>query len=267
MPADPPYQYDAFISYSHHDEQWVQGWLLPNLEKAGIKVCIDFRDFEPGAPSLGEMERAVLTSRKTLLVLTPDYIQSQWAEFENLLVQTLDPAARQRRLLPLMVNSCELPLRIRTLTYLDFTRPDRTQFQFDRLVKAIRVDATPVSVPPPPQPAASSSGGTGIDIRGDHITIIGDVVGRDKRESRTQALSEEATRAPAADGSPTQLREVLVQRFSLEDLKTLCFDLDVDYDSLPGEGKAGKARELVAHMQRHNRLPDLIAKINQAVSK
>ena len=54
-----------------------------------------------------------------------------------------------------------------------------------------------------------------------------------------------------------QLRELLLKHFDKEELKTLTSDLGVDYDSLRGEGKAGKARELVAYLDRHNGLDKL----------
>lgn len=142
------YHYDAFVSYSHRDKEWVHCWLLPRLDGAGLRTCIDFRDFEPGAPSLTEMERAVLQSRKTLLVLTPDYLASEWAEFESILASTLDPAARRRRVIPLLLRPCELPLRIQALTYVDFTGSDY-EFQFRRLVVAIQ------SEPKPGQPSST----------------------------------------------------------------------------------------------------------------
>jgi hypothetical protein len=75
----------VFVSYSHRNSDWVRGWLVPQLKAAGLKVCVDHESFEPGAPSLTEMERAVLQSRKTVMVLTPEYLQSEWAEFENIL--------------------------------------------------------------------------------------------------------------------------------------------------------------------------------------
>ncbi|MEP7133722.1 MAG: toll/interleukin-1 receptor domain-containing protein [Chloroflexota bacterium] len=130
-------KYDVFISYSHKDEIWVQSQLLTFLESKKISVCIDFRDFHVGAPSITEMERAVIQSRKTIIVLTPDYAKSAWAEFENILAQTLDPAAHSRTLLPILLKPCDLPLRIKALTYLDFTQPDKMSFQLDRLVNAI----------------------------------------------------------------------------------------------------------------------------------
>lgn len=140
MAPSDSFNYDVFISYSHHNAKWVREWLLPPLEAAGITVCIDFRDFEPGAPSLTEMERAVKESRKTLLVLTPNYTASDWTEFENILAQTLDPAARKRRVLPILIEHCELPLRIRMITYLDFTRSDMVNFELERLIAALRTE-------------------------------------------------------------------------------------------------------------------------------
>lgn len=59
------------------------------------------------------------------------------------------------------------------------------------------------------------------------------------------------------------LRLKLTQYFSDDELRTLCVDLEVDYESLPGQGKEGKARELIAHLQRRDLLPGLIAKCGQ----
>jgi len=55
-----------------------------------------------------------------------------------------------------------------------------------------------------------------------------------------------------------ELRQILTTRLSESELCDFCFDLDVDYDSLPGEGKANKARELIAHLDHRNRIPELI---------
>ncbi len=61
----------------------------------------------------------------------------------------------------------------------------------------------------------------------------------------------------------TNLRQILTTRFNDGELRSLCFDLGVDYESLPGEGKADKARELVAYCERHERIPELIRNLIQ----
>ena len=115
------FEFDVFISYSSRDQAWVRGELLPRIEQAGVKAFIDFRDFTRGAPSIKECQRGVEKCRKTLVVLTPDYVASEWTEAENVMVQTLDPAGRALRLIPLLKAECEKPLRMATLTHIDFT--------------------------------------------------------------------------------------------------------------------------------------------------
>ena len=147
MITDPTeYSYDVFISYSHTDRAWVRGELLPRLEAAGSYACIDFRDFQPGVPSVKEMRRGVETSRKTLLILTPAYLESAWAEFEHLMLQTLDPANRERRLIPLLKTKCELPLEIRYLTYVNFADPEDLDIAWTQLLTAL--GAPPVQEAP-----------------------------------------------------------------------------------------------------------------------
>ncbi len=55
----------------------------------------------------------------------------------------------------------------------------------------------------------------------------------------------------------TELRQKLMKGFDDNDLKNLCVDLGIDYDSLPAHGKDAKARELVTKLERLGRLPDL----------
>ncbi len=58
----------------------------------------------------------------------------------------------------------------------------------------------------------------------------------------------------------SRLRHILIARFSEGELRTLCLDLplDVDYDDLPGQGKVGKARELIGYLERRDRIPALV---------
>ena len=57
-----------------------------------------------------------------------------------------------------------------------------------------------------------------------------------------------------------KLNRNIVKYFNESELKTLSFEISVDYESLPAVGKADKARELVAYCQRHDCLDKLIYK-------
>lgn len=64
-----------------------------------------------------------------------------------------------------------------------------------------------------------------------------------------------------APDSRTGLRQTLVEYFGLDELDTLCYDLGVDPDIVPGRGrdKGTRVREIVTYFEDRGRLPDLIA--------
>ena len=100
-----------------------------------------------------------------------------------------------------------------------------------------------------------------------------------ERTSRTSELVEICSRLrphvswndilkayPQASHSPKRpapkhlaaLRQSLVDYFSDEELRSLCFDLGIDYENLPAQAKAGKARELVVELERAGRVSELV---------
>jgi len=58
--------------------------------------------------------------------------------------------------------------------------------------------------------------------------------------------------------APLLLR-MLHRYFNISELRSLCFDLGIDYEDLSGENKSDKVRELVAYMDRHGRTSDLLS--------
>lgn len=45
---------------------------------------------------------------------------------------------------------------------------------------------------------------------------------------------------------------------STEEIKTVCFDLKIDYEALPGSGKTALVRELCTYCEKRQRVPDLL---------
>ncbi len=68
--------------------------------------------------------------------------------------------------------------------------------------------------------------------------------------AKIEAGGEETAVSPPP--SLIELRRLLLDAFDYEELRTLCFDLSLDFDALNGEGKgkAAKVREIILHMQR-----------------
>ncbi|MEM9773945.1 MAG: hypothetical protein AAF902_05160 [Chloroflexota bacterium] len=57
-----------------------------------------------------------------------------------------------------------------------------------------------------------------------------------------------------------RMRENIIKGFSLNELKDLCFDLNIEYENLPDhDHKPGLARELVGYLGRDGRLEEFLA--------
>ena len=122
------FKYDVFISYSHKDEKWADKVLRQRLDDAGLKVCIDYRDFEAGKMAILNMQDAAKESKHVVLVITRNWLNSESSLFEALMGGTQDPAGLQKKLIPLL---CEDGIQkdinpfIAMRTWVDFTRKDR----------------------------------------------------------------------------------------------------------------------------------------------
>lgn len=155
IPGTPPAA-DVFVSYHPADKAWVRGELLPRLDRAGLRYLVDYRDFAIGASKIVNIENAVASSRHTLIVVTPDWLASDWNSFQGLLASSADPAGVERKLLPLILKPARLPARIAYLEAIDLTDEHERAFQMDRLIRGLTVKApepappSPSPVPPPP---------------------------------------------------------------------------------------------------------------------
>lgn len=132
------YLYDVFVSYSQADQDWVLDAFTPELEQAGFKVFILDRDATIGVSTVTNIERAISQSRWIIPILTPNWLREPWRDFEGILTQTLDPTGLLPRMLPLMLEQCQLPLRIRALSYANFTIRSTRDKETARFVRKLR---------------------------------------------------------------------------------------------------------------------------------
>lgn len=64
--------------------------------------------------------------------------------------------------------------------------------------------------------------------------------------------------SPAGPSSRASLRQDFQDHFSETDLQELCFDHDIDYESLPGSNKRAKVMELIMYFEKRGRLEELV---------
>jgi hypothetical protein len=126
--------YDAFISYRHTEPDKTHAIdILESLERRGMRVAIDFRDFAANEHFLSEMERCIKQSRYVLCVITSNYLASDHTSEEAIISKTLDMADRRKRLVPLVFERVQLPVWLHGLVGIDFTESASVE-PTDRLI-------------------------------------------------------------------------------------------------------------------------------------
>lgn len=126
-------QYDAFISYSHKDEAFIVDTLMPMLERdpMSFKICWHVRDFMPGELISTQITKVVEESRRTIIVLSPNYLESVWGQMEFNTAYLQSVADKRNRVIPIIYEDIgdvetldpELRAYLKTNTYVRWGDP------------------------------------------------------------------------------------------------------------------------------------------------
>ncbi|CAK1547943.1 unnamed protein product [Leptosia nina] len=112
------HEYDAFVSYAHQDENIVVP-LIQTLESGSrpLKLCTHSRDWIPGELIAEQIVRSVDRSRRTIIVLSKNFINSYWAKLEFI------TAHSKNRVILLIIDDVHLSNKLSSdiKTYIDLT--------------------------------------------------------------------------------------------------------------------------------------------------
>lgn len=131
-------EYDAFVSYAEAEAEWVTQVMVPRLEALGLKLCLEERDFALGSVRIVEMGRAVATSRYTVGVLSPAYLDSAFPLFQADLAEFEAAEGRKASFLPVMRVRCQPPSTFRMRAMLDMSKEQLVEAALQRLAVELR---------------------------------------------------------------------------------------------------------------------------------
>ncbi len=149
------YTYDAFVAYSSRGEErkWVHITLREKLEtEHNLKLCMYHRDFKVARDLADTIVEGINSSRNTLLILSPTFLESCWCDFEVRMANEKAIKERRDSLIIVLFSKLHKPhTRLpKTLTrllerkiYLEWTEdPDGQRLFWRRLVEAIEKDSS-----------------------------------------------------------------------------------------------------------------------------
>jgi TIR domain len=102
----------VFISYCHKQSDWVLNRLVPCLKAGGAEVFIDLERFKAGLGVKGQMDATQDTAEMTVLILTPDYLESEYCRHEMMRAIARDPMFTGA-VIPVKRHECEMPDEIK----------------------------------------------------------------------------------------------------------------------------------------------------------
>lgn len=121
-----------FFSYSPEDSEFVLS-LAKSLREAGAKVWLDQLDIKPGNRRDESVESALKSSHTLLVVLSQASVTS-----DKVMDEVSYALEENKTVVPLLLEECNIPFRIRRLQYATFT--EGTKKGVDSLISALQLD-------------------------------------------------------------------------------------------------------------------------------
>ena len=138
-----------FISYSSKDFGWVTDNLISILEKHSIDYSIHSRDFEIGRPIVQNMADSVYGSRQVLLVLSENYLASNFCREELQMAVQRGLDGGDSSLIFVIIKTLkkkELPAALRKKRLLDFDKHKKKQDWEEKILREISQSKLTTSV-------------------------------------------------------------------------------------------------------------------------
>ena len=148
------YKYDAFVLYSSikADRLWVHYKLVPELETVyGFRLCIHHRDFPAGFDIVDNIQAAIRSSRKVLVIMSENFVNSDWCVEEVQMTRSVD----RSKLIVIMysdVSAVRTPTVIQQLletrTYIEWAEDAQAQVLFWKKLRKALYTKTGQQEPP-----------------------------------------------------------------------------------------------------------------------
>ena len=145
---------DAFLCHNKADKDWVRK-LGAHIEQQTIDglptsrhltVFFDEWDIDYGENVINRMNQGLASARNVIVVMSPEFFESGWTNFEWTDVVSEDPWGTKKKLVPILLRDVSkdggkrivLPAPFKALRYFDFRESRSFEREFINLLRRIR---------------------------------------------------------------------------------------------------------------------------------
>ncbi|KAL6448554.1 hypothetical protein ACFW04_000441 [Cataglyphis niger] len=116
--------YDAFLLYADEDISFVNEMIQKLETEYKLKLCLKDRDLVGGVAFEHEAVMKLISERcnRLLIIISPNFLKSSANKFFLNYAQALSIEKRQRKIIPCIYESCELPFQLKYISTLDYNR-------------------------------------------------------------------------------------------------------------------------------------------------
>jgi hypothetical protein len=128
--STPQFKYDLFISYAHENTDEVL-FLLETLqqERSDLRIFLDRNKLNAGSAWQQEIYEALDDCNKVIAVYSPDYLASKVCKEEFNIALFRHRESEQGTLVPIYLNSANLPTYMKIMQFIDCREADRQKLQ------------------------------------------------------------------------------------------------------------------------------------------
>lgn len=130
------YKYDVFISYTSPDLTKAEE-LANKLKNDGFSVFFAEWEILAGNNILIKCEEALKSSYKLIFLTSKSSDESEWLKFEKSMMRSTDLIGSRRKIIPILIEECNIPSSQMIYKYLDFTS-GITKDNYNLLLRALK---------------------------------------------------------------------------------------------------------------------------------
>ncbi len=127
----------VFLSHTSADKPFVRR-LADDLRDAGVRVWLDEAEIQVGDSLLRKIEDGISSMEYLAVVLSPRSVSSEWVQRELEAAMNEEIGGKKVKVLPLLMEKCDLPPFLRGKLYADFTTETEYANSLSQLITRIQ---------------------------------------------------------------------------------------------------------------------------------